>query len=191
MLQSTSNEDQILQATLLERRFQPADIPPSDGAGLYALFLTDVSLLPLLAVGPSSLLYVGMTASSLDVRNHFKHQHSGFSTVRRSLGALLKGELQLEAIPRAPGPSKTNTMNYRFAENGEKRLTDWMVHHLTYGYALVNRDLEAIERRFIIDLEPPLNLTGWRNPFRQKLKELRATCCDEARRTMAGSERRP
>jgi len=120
-----------------------------------------------------------MTDSSLEVRNNFGHAHSGFSTPRRSLGALLKEPLRLQAIPRAPGPSPSNTRNYRFRDADELRLTDWMKSHLTYGFATV-KDAAPIEKALIATLQPPLNLTGWPNPQRRHLRALRAICRDEA-----------
>src|SRR5271157_4746566 len=83
--------------------------------GVYALFLKSPSALPGIEVSSAdSPLYIGMTRSSLNLRDHFGHQHSGFSTLRRSLGAILKQQLKLRAIPRAKGSSRSNVTNYRF-----------------------------------------------------------------------------
>jgi hypothetical protein len=123
-----------------------------------------------------------MTESSLDVRNHFAHAHSGFSTLRRSLGALLRETLQLKTLPRSAGQSRTSVRNYRFHDDGEPYLTGWMKDHLAYGFAVVANDITAIERELIAKLEPPLNLIGWRNPHRPHLRSLRDVCRDEARR---------
>src|SRR5208337_2093567 len=98
----------------------------ADGPGVYAFFLTDPALFSGIDVDPSGLLYVGKTESSLDVRNHFAHKHSGFSTLRRSVGAILKQEELLKVIPRASGSSPTNIRNYRFSPESEERLTAWM-----------------------------------------------------------------
>jgi hypothetical protein len=175
-----SDDYEPIKDTLLGQRFHSTDIPRMDAPGVYALFIADPAALPMLAVPPSRLLYVGMTESSLEVRDHFKHRHSGFSTLRRSLGALLKDQLHLQAIPRAPGPSETNTRNYRFPEAGEQRLTAWMEGNLRCSLACVSGDLRSIEQRLIAELEPPLNLTDWSNPQREHLKQLRAICRREA-----------
>ncbi len=177
------NRLQAVEAELLERRFQPNEIPVHDRPGIYALFVNEPAALPVIGVPPSGLLYLGMTASSLDIRNHFKHQQSGFSTFRRSLGALLKPELRLQALPRAPGSSATNVTSYRFQEDGEQRLTQWMAQHLTYSCVPLDKDVEVVERALIRGLEPPLNLTGWSNPARKTLMALRAACRDEAKRS--------
>ena len=99
---------------LLAGRFRWSEKPSSDGPGVYAYFVIEPHALLPLEVDPKQPLYVGMTDSSLDARCHFDHDHSGFSTFRRSLGAILKERLGLSALPRARGASKTNRTNYRF-----------------------------------------------------------------------------
>jgi GIY-YIG catalytic domain len=173
------NDYETLREKLLCQRYRASEIPPHDGPGVYALFISDQTALPGLAV-ESEVLYVGMTESSLELRNHFSHSHSGFSSPRRSLGALLKGRWSLQAVPRAPGASRTNVRNYRFSDEGEQRLAAWMDTHLTYGFCPVEADVREIESRLIKELKPPLNLTGWRNPQAGQLRALRRVCCDEA-----------
>jgi hypothetical protein len=169
----------VFREKLLSQRYRASEIPPHDKPGVYALFLNSRAALPGLAVD-SDLLYVGMTESSLEVRNHFSHSHSGFSSPRRTLGALLRVNLNLKAIPRAPGPSLSNVKNYRFSDNGEKRLTTWMDSYLTYGLCPVEVDVRKIEGHLIKELRPPRNLTKWRNPQARQLRALRSGCRDEA-----------
>ena len=172
---------QAIKRELLVRRYLAGKIPRIDGRGIYAFFLTNPAALNGVAIDPSGLLYLGMTESSLDIRNHFTHMHSGFSTLRRSLGALLKQELHLHATPRAIGASPTNVRNYRFLDADEERLTTWMTNHLAYGFAIVENEVKLIERLLIRDMQPPLNLKGWSNPQRRHLRVLRDVCRDEAR----------
>ena len=177
----------VAEAELFKRRFYPDEIPVHDRPGIYALFTNRSVVLPIIGMPASGPLYLGMTLSSLKVRNHFKHQQSGFSTLRRSLGALLKSELQLQALPRASGTLVSNTTNYRFQEEGEQRLTRWMTQHLTYGCVPLDQDVGVVERALIREFEPPLNLTGWPNPFRQTLMVLRTVCRNEAQRAPGAS----
>jgi hypothetical protein len=167
-------------AQLLATLTPPAQLSPTRGTGVYALALHDQDALPLVTPGREGLLYVGMTEDSLEVRNHFIHQHSGFSSLRRSLGALLKDRLGLRAVRRARGASRTNVVNYRFEDAGEQRLTDWMRAHLLAAQAPVAAGVRAIEKAVIAELEPPLNLTGWTNPQRGLVKAVRAACVREA-----------
>jgi len=171
-----------IRNTLLMCRYDVSASPPPDAAGVYALFLTNVAAVTNLTV-ESEVLYVGMTESSLEVRSHFTHSHSGFSSPRRSIGSLLKEELHLYARPRACGPSRTNITNFRFSDKGEQRLIDWMKRHLTYGFCRVERvgkNVREIESRLIKELRPPLNLTGWPNPQRAHLRARRGECREEA-----------
>ena len=171
-----------IRAQLLETQYRAEDIPAVHGAGIYAFYLSSPSELASVSIEPSGLIYLGMTDSSLEVRNHFNHEHSGFSTLRRSLGALLKTSLALRAIPRGSGPSPTNVTNYRFRAADELRLTEWMKAHLTYGFAVVSNDIcGAVERALIAELRPPLNLTCWPNPQRRSLRALRDVRRKEAR----------
>jgi hypothetical protein len=122
-----------------------------------------------------------MTDSSLDARCHFNHAHSGFSTLRRSLGAFLKERLALRAVPRGPGPSPTNVRNYRFESDGETRLTEWMRENLLYAHVPLNQEIADTERDLIRSTEPPLNLTGWPNPQKELIQDRRRACVEEAR----------
>jgi hypothetical protein len=122
-----------------------------------------------------------MAEVSLEVRNHFAHGYSGFSSPRRMIGALLKEELRLVAIRRGTGPSPRNIAKFRFPDDGEHRLSAWVDRHLLYGLAPVNGDVRGIERPLIGELRPPLNLTNWPNPEAAHLRSLRRPYRDEAR----------
>jgi hypothetical protein len=161
--------------------------PSCNAAGIYAYFIDSPDQLRPISVPTNGLLYVGMTGTSLDARCHFDHQNSGFSTFRRSLGAILKGQLQLRAMPRAPGPSRTNLLCYRFDADGESRLTEWMRESLTYSYVEIgNDDVAMAEKDQIACMCPPLNLNGWTNDQRAEIKRLRAACVSEASHTARG-----
>ncbi|SEQ67592.1 hypothetical protein SAMN05518866_10285 [Sphingobium sp. YR768] len=100
-----------------------SDLPELHGAGLYAFYLNDAKSLAPIEPGEDGLVYIGMTKDDLHVRNHLLHQNSGFSTLRRSFGALLKIQLGLIAIPRGRGSSESNFRNYCFTPEGEQRLS--------------------------------------------------------------------
>ena len=81
---------------MFEKRYRWDEVPSIGGPGVYAYFAdTPDALLPV-ALGPGNLVYVGMTGASLKGRNHFDHEDSGFSSPRRSLGAILKDRLALQ-----------------------------------------------------------------------------------------------
>lgn len=165
---------------LFGRLRQASELPVLAGAGVYIFCLQDIDALAPIAPGRRGLIYVGMTDQGLDVRNHFLHVHSGFSTFRRSLGALLKDRLRLKAIPRAPGPSRTNVVNFKFDEPGEQALSRWMTDNLLSAQMTVEDGALAREKELISKLEPPLNLTGWSNRQARAIKDMRAVCVREA-----------
>ena len=150
-------------------------------AGVYAFFLTDSYEINSIPSNSDGLVYIGSTSnlSSREYDNHFDSTSTGFSTLRRSIGAILKGELNLTSFPRSSGASETNVRNYKFNLDGEIRLTNWMENNLEIGVCPI-RDFDVIEKDLITELKPVLNLTGWNNPFRREIKALRKVCADEA-----------
>src|SRR5690349_20652009 len=76
--------------------------PPA--GGVYAIYLHTPGLLSPFAQAEDGLIYTGLSSNLTDreFEQHFASGSTGFSTLRRSLGALLKAQLSLRAIPRAP-----------------------------------------------------------------------------------------
>ena len=108
--------------------------PPSQG-GVYAFYLKDHAALHPFPCKADGLVYIGSSGNlaSREYENHFDTTSTGFSTLRRSIGAILKRKLSLNAIPRSSGDSETNVRNYRF-EEGDQRLTEWMKENLEIGF---------------------------------------------------------
>src|SRR6266436_6152859 len=80
-------------------------VAPASG-GVYAIFLRSPGLLAPFVEGDDGLIYIGSSSNLADreFEQHFSSKSTGFSTLRRSVGALLRSVLVLKAIPRAPGP---------------------------------------------------------------------------------------
>ena len=156
-------------------------------SGVYAIFLRAEAQFPIEMTTADRIIYVG---SSIDLAtreysNHFSSTGTGFSTLRRSVGALLKEKLSLSAIPRGSGGTESNYTNYRFEAAGEDRLTKWMETNLEVSVCPVDGDLESVEQTLITALEPVLCLKGWENPYAKSIKASRKTCADEARKARA------
>lgn len=129
-----------------------------------------------------AIVYIG-SSSNLNARefdHHFDSGNTGFSTLRRSFGALLKEPLQLKAIPRSAGSKPTV---YSFENDGDDRLTNWMRENLQIG-VYQTEDYDSVEKALIEAHGSVLNLTGWDNPYRKMIKQLRKVCADEVRRQM-------
>jgi hypothetical protein len=149
--------------------------------GIYALFLAGRTSLPGLTIDGGEPIYIGLSTNlaQREFATHFSVR-SGFSTIRRSLGALLKDELRLRARARGRGLTEQDISCYCFTPDGEERLTIWMrsnVHVSVQPF----EDYRSFEKRLIALAEPPLNLTGWKNPDAAEIKRLRKVCADEAR----------
>lgn len=161
-------------------------------SGVYALFLHASPTLGTFPAGRDGLVYIGKT-SDLEQRNlhtHFFPKNSGFSSPRRSLGAILKGDLKLTAQQRSPGMSDTNFTNYAFTPDGEKRLSQWMEANLLVStVALPAGEETVMEEELLITECPVLNLTGCENPHRQAIKVLRKNCANQARRGVGLAEK--
>jgi hypothetical protein len=154
--------------------------------GCYVLF-AGVSGAHDLAIGGftgATALYVGKAEDSIRKRvqdTHLVDGRSGSSTLRRSLGALLRESLSLQAQPRSHNPTDDKRFtNYMFSDDDERRLSSWIAQNVLVA-AVPSRAPDVTERILITDLAPLLCLTGWDNPHRARIKELRKTCAEIAR----------
>jgi hypothetical protein len=154
--------------------------PPAPG--VYAFFLRPGAALPGVRAATDGFVYVGLSSdlAQREFGTHFQPGQSGFSTLRRSLGALLIDELDLQPLPRGAGLSDTNFRNYRFDGPGEQRLSTWMYENLEVAVHAVP-DPRLLERTLIESAGPPLNLTLWSNPDAAMIKAARKSCVEAAR----------
>lgn len=158
--------------------------------GIYAFILNENSHLNEFGI-PNQVLYVGIAKDSLkkrDLGNHFNSKSTGSSTLRRSLGAILKEEFRLTAFSRNEKNGKKEILNYKFNSDGEKLLTDWMNENLTVGYwkdehSISYSKLRDLEKDVIEILKPTLDLdarTKKYNVLASRLESLRLICRIEA-----------
>lgn len=175
-------------AELNRTKVSISEISVPNSSGVYAICLRHSSFIEGLPTNHEGLLYIG-SASNLAARgfdHHFNSTRTSFSSLRRSLGALLKQELNLVAIPRGSGLSEDDFRHYKFLPDGEERLTKWMEDHLEIGICPVASQYESLETQLIARLKPILNLIGWDNPYRRETKRRRKICAEEARRNYSG-----
>ncbi|MCG9879711.1 MAG: hypothetical protein MH472_03850 [Bacteroidia bacterium] len=162
--------------------------------GLYAFVLAPNSNLKNFGSG-NQIIYVGKAEDSLrkrDLNTHFKDGRTGHSTLRRSIGAVLKNELKAVAFSRNGTLNRPNIDNYKFNTNAEAELSDWMKKKLRIGYweynqAIEKKSLRDIEVELIIALKPTLDLdkqTARFNKNATSLSELRKTCKNEAKKNV-------
>lgn len=155
-------------------------IPTVSLPGLYAIFAKPNDDFGSIRIPDTGFVYIGQSID-LGQRNHFRAVSSGFHSPRRSLGAILKDRLNLQAIPRSSGKSNSNFNNFSFTGEGERRLSEWMELHLDYALFATQGDLLRIEGDAIREAMPPLNLTKWANPQKALIQSLRNKCKAEAK----------
>ncbi|GGP02048.1 hypothetical protein GCM10010992_04870 [Cloacibacterium rupense] len=182
--------DEIVQSIKANAKGFNEHITYPDCPGIYAFFLNESSYLKEFGK-PNQTLYVGIAKNSLkdrDFGNHFNSKSTGSSTLRRSIGAILKEEFSLIAFSRNGTNSKRELLNYKFNEEGERLLTDWMTANLIIGYwedenSISYSELRDWEKKVIKFLKPTLDLdkrTRNYNIFADKLDGLRQICRAEA-----------
>jgi hypothetical protein len=160
--------------------------------GLYALWL-DKEAYRLLELEPGlgGIAYVGVGAGEGGIARRFEEEwrpeNSGRSTPRRTLGALLLDELRLQPRPRPTRTAAPNPTHFCFADAGEWDLTDWIEAHAAFSYVEMSpRDLGEwegvvkLENAVIQHVRPPLNINGWQNPARPRLKASRQAAARRA-----------
>lgn len=159
---------------------------PSRHPGVYAFFLRERAILPGCGQASDEPIYIGKCESAFEARRHFHCLDSSGSTFRRSLGALLRGagELECEVHPREfrTRPTRPSFQNFRFSQEAEKKLTDWMFRNLEYSFEAIDGPIEPVEKLHIQEWNPPFNLQIGKHPFRICLLNLRKDCRAEARK---------
>lgn len=129
------------------------------------------------------VLYIGESVDiSERIKQHLECDNKLPSTLRRSLGAILKQELKLKAIAGGNNKSESNIRNYRFGDKGEQELTCWMEKSLELSvYYCFEDKLNELKTDLVTQAKPLLNLTGWENPYRGSIEQLRKLCEEEAK----------
>ena len=156
--------------------------------GIYAFYLSESA--NLFEFGKEGqLIYLGISNKSLkqrEITEHLKSGATGKSSLRRSLGAILKKRFNLTAIPRGGENDTKKFTNYKFIE--EVDLTNWMIENLWISYyafnlSVENNKIRDLEKHLTLQLKPTLDLdirTRKFNPLAKKIIALRKLCCLEA-----------
>ena len=120
-----------------------------------------------------------------DRDTHFKSGRTGSSTLRRTLGAILREDLELNPIPRSEKDIDANSTHfYCFDVKGESKLTDWMMTNLSmsyYPYLKSPAQIGTLEAALIKESIPSLNIAGNpNNPMRYQVQSFRKACSNLA-----------
>lgn len=158
----------------------------SDKPGIYAVLFCGTSF-PLKDYKPGirEIVYLGKTEKSQASRmlnTHFCSGRTGSSTIRRSLGALLRDELQLSPIPRNSVDFDAKRFSqFKLDEPSDERLSKWMQNNLSISfleYPKSPNEIDSLETDLISQLKPIFNIDrkNTLNPYAAILKaERKAT----------------
>ncbi len=180
----------IIDAIQKSRKPTSKVISLTDYSGLYCFFLNGKSSLDIFGKDKQAI-YVGISVNlnGRELKQHLKSGETGWSSFRRSIGAILKKQLKLEATHRDLNPKKLRADKYKFKGDGEARLTNWILENTELGYWTMNtklgkNHLELLETEVIKILKPTLDLhkaTKHLNPLATQLDKLREVCRNEVK----------
>ena len=102
--------------------------------------------------------------------------------MRRSLAALLRDQLSLQAVPRSL-ERPDGSANYSLEAAGDERLTNWMHARLELAVWVSPSEvvLDKVETAVLEELLPPLNLSKMGSKGDRRVKEARARMAAQAR----------
>lgn len=153
--------------------------------GIYAIFFIGDNF-PLLgsSVSKHQIIYIGKTESSQeerDAKTHFTSGKTGSSTVRKSIGSLLREQENLNPIPRNDTDyQKGRYSHFKFDDDSEEKITNWMKNNLAlsfFDYQKTKQEIEDLETEIIDELVPVLNISkNPKNLFKNTLQQLRKEC---------------
>jgi len=151
-------------------------------AGVYIMYAKNNIVFDFVTINKWMIIYIGKSESSLSdrkMKQHFSSDSTGRSTVRRSLGAILKNEFKIKCYLRGKGRSKNDSNCYIFDKEGEDKLTRWINENICMSFFVTNNTKE-IETMLINQFHPILNLKEARHEFILHIKQLRSQCKSEA-----------
>jgi hypothetical protein len=157
-----------------------------DGPGLYFLFLRKGSSLQGFVAGQDGLVYIGLS-EKLAERCHAAYEISSPSTLRRSIGAILREAkiINAEVLPRPfsaqakPRTKRKAIQNFRFLPEAEVQLSKWITENIQSCFRPMQiplTKLKELEKRYIKHWSPVLNIQHCSNCQRAQLEVLRAKC---------------
>ena len=162
----------------------------SEKPGIFALFFTGEDFpIPDYIPQKDEIIYLGKTEpgqEGRDERSHFTTGKTGSSTLRRSLGALLKEKLSLKPIPRSDDDFDAGRRSiYKFDDLSEVNLSKWMKENLALSFYESDKspaETDALETTLIAEAKPLLNIDSKNpgNPHARFIKAARKTCADIA-----------
>jgi len=176
------NNKEVIQHLITSRKKYLEILTFSKLPGIYAVFFCGEHF-PIENIKPTldEVIYLGKTESSQENRNaktHFRSGKTGSSTLRKSIGSLLRNKYNLKPIVRNDSDViKRRFSHFKFDNKSEEIITEWMKNNLSlsfYEYPNSTRKIETLETELIQELIPLLNIDkNPSNPHLNLLKQIR------------------
>ncbi len=159
-------------------------VPPT--TGFYAFYVNNNSFdtSKLSGIKEYDCIYIGIakdeTLSKRIKEAHFKD--FGKSTFRRSIGAILLNQLELEPIMRGINPTKSNISNFKFNHISEERISHFIFNNLSIAICSCDNtqfNLKETEKILIKRFNyPAFNLehANNHNEYYNAIKDARKSC---------------
>ncbi len=128
------------------------------------------------------VVYLGHTGE--DSFRHWQNS-TGYSTLRRSLAAMLATTLDLHAIPRNKDPEDTDRCsNYALDAQSEETLSRWMADNLRCAFLDLDPSQEEEWFEALMDYNAPMFVfqQNPNNHYGVQIKQYRARLIEEAER---------
>lgn len=126
------------------------------------------------------VIYLGYCSS--DPMKHWRN-NTGFSTVRRSLAAMLANNLNLHAVPRSDDiKDEDRFVNYKLDDASELMLSDWMQKNISVAFLPETAEQEKDTYQALLEYNLPI-LVFQNNPnnsFGAQIKFYRSLLAEEA-----------
>jgi len=166
------------------------DLKPEPG--IYCFYLKQHANLDRFGQGGQAIyLGVSLDLNGREINQHLKTGETGWSSFRRSIGAILKNRYKMTAERRdPPHVKKLRADKYKFDREGEVKITDWIISSTDFAYwispnLLISKsELEKLELLLLKQVKPTLDLdrrTKHLNPLAADLDQLRKICREEVR----------
>ena len=168
---------EVEQMLMNAKMFKPAsningNIPSQPG--MYCIRIKNPNVLPgffgnVLHERKHNIVYIGIASKSLQKRLNQELRAKGHGTFFRSIGAVLGYCPPFNSLK-----NKKNKRNYKFSENDEGKIIDWINNNLLVNWVITN-DFKKLEAPLIRKYKPLLNIDL--NPYAlPELKRLRKKC---------------
>ncbi len=155
----------------------------TEAKGIYILTYSGTELGgSLWGAGAPKIVYV--SKCKVDSDRHFITGNTGYSTIRRSIAALLESKMGLTPIPRSNDVEDNDRYdNFKLDDEGEEKLSAWIFDNFSIAFHDIDEDMAVDWQKAMIHYAiPMLNFqSNPENKYGAEIKVCRKRCAEAAR----------